>query len=73
MILGKGGMVAVPEGCGTSTNSDRQTPSPGITDVLLLQLALTHDPALNTWFEPPQARQELDPGPEQLEQLESQA
>jgi len=73
VMLGKGGRVVVPEGCGTSTSSDRQTPSPGITEVLPLQLALTHDPPLNTWFEPPQARQELDPGPEQLEQLGSQA
>ena len=73
VMVGKGGTVAVPDGCGTTTSSDRQTPSPGTTEVLLLQLALTHDPPLNTWFESPQARQELDPGPEQLEQLVSQA
>lgn len=73
VMVGKGGTVAVPEGCGTTTSSDRQTPNPGITVVLPLQLALTHDPLLNTWFEFPQARQELDPEPEQLEQLESQA
>jgi hypothetical protein len=72
VILGKGGRDAVPEDCGTATNSDRHAPSPGTTDVLLPQFALTHDPLLSTWFEPPQARQELDPGPEQLEQLESQ-
>jgi hypothetical protein len=72
VMVGKGVIVAVPEGDGTTTSSDRQTPSPGTSDVLL-QLALTHDPRLNTWFEPPQARQEVGSGPEQLEQLESQA
>lgn len=71
VILGKG--EAVPDESGTVTRSDRQTPSPVTTDVLLLQLASTHEPPFNTSFEPPQARQELDPGPEQLEQLESQA
>ena len=73
VMVGKGVIVAVPEGSGTTTSSDRQTPSPGTSEVLLLQLALTHDPRLNTWFEPPQARQEVGSGPEQLEQLESQA
>lgn len=72
VILGKGATVPVPEGWGTITSSDRQTPIPGITLVLLLQFAPTHEPSLNTWLEFPQARQELDPGPEQLEQLESQ-
>ena len=48
VILGKGGTVPVPEGDGTMTSSDRQTPSPGTTEVVLLQLALTHDPPLNT-------------------------
>ena len=73
MVVGKGGTVAVPEGCGTTTRSERQTPSLGTTEVLLLQLALTHDPPFNTWFKSPQARQELEPEPEQLEQLVSQA
>jgi len=74
VIVGKGGTFPVPDGSGTTTSSDRQTPIPGTTTVLLLQLASTHEPALNTLlFESPQARQELDPGPEQLVQLESQA
>ena len=74
VILGKGGTFAVPDGSGTTTSSDRQTPIPGTTDVLLLQLASTQEPPLNTLlFESPQARQEPDPGPEQLAQLESQA
>ena len=74
VIVGKGGTLAVPDGSGTTTSSDRQTPIPGTIDVLLLQLAATHDPALNTLLlESPQARQEPDPGPEQLAQLESQA
>ena len=74
VILGRGGTFAVPDGSGTTTRSDRQTPIPGTTDVLLLQLASTQEPPFNTLlFESPQARQELDPGPEQLAQLESQA
>ena len=74
VMVGKGGTLAVPEGSGTTTSSDRQTPIRGTTDVLLLQFASTHEPPLNTLlFESPQARQELGPGPEQLEQLESQA
>jgi hypothetical protein len=74
VIVGKGGTLAVPEGSGTTTSSDRHTPIPVTTDVLLLQLASTHEPPLNTLlFESPQARQELGPAPEQLEQLESQA
>ena len=74
VMVGRGGTSDVPDGSGTITRSDRQTPIPGATDVLLLQLASTHEPPLNTLlFESPQARQELGPGPEQLEQLESQA
>jgi len=74
VMVGNGGTLAVPDGSGTTTSSDRQTPIPGTTDVLLLQLEATHEPPLNTLlFESPQARHELDPGPEQLEQLESQA
>ena len=74
VMLGKGGTFAVPDGSGTTTSSDKQTPIPGTTDVLLLQLASTHEPLRKTLlFESPQARQELAPGPEQLEQLESQA
>ena len=74
VILGKGGTLAVPDGLGTTTSSDKQMPIPGTTDVLLSQLAPTHEPPLNTLlFESPQARQELDVGPEQLEQLESQS
>ena len=74
VILGKGGTLAVPDGSGTATSSDRQTPIPGTTEVLLWQFASTHEPPLNTLlFESPQARQELGPEPVQLEQLESQA
>lgn len=72
LMLGKGGTFPVPDGSGTTTRSDRQTPIPGTIDVLLLQLASTHEPPLNTLFEPLQAIQELDPEPEQLAQLESQ-
>jgi len=69
VIDGKGG--AVPDGVGTCTSSERQTPSPATTFDGPAQLAATHEPARNTWLELEHAWQLLGPGPEQLEQLES--
>jgi len=65
--------AALPETVGTATSSERQTPRPGMTLEALLQFAETHVPARRTCVELAQARQRLAPGPEQLEQLESQA
>jgi len=72
MPEGNGVPGLVPEGCGTMTKSERQTPRPGTMLVELLQLALTQLPLRNTWLELEQARQLLGPDPEQLEQLLSQ-
>jgi hypothetical protein len=63
--------VAVTEG--TVTRSERHTPRPEITVVLLVHLASTQVPALRTWFELEQARHPLGPDDEQLEQLLSHA
>ncbi|KAG6888917.1 hypothetical protein C0992_007104 [Termitomyces sp. T32_za158] len=62
----------VPVVVGTCTKSERQTPRPATTLDVPPQFAVIHDPERNTWLELEQARQLLDPGPEQLEQLESQ-
>lgn len=70
-MLGRGGAPDVPEGEET-TRSERQTPSPATTLEVDEQLAATHDPATRTCVELEHARQLLGPGPEQLEQLESQ-
>jgi hypothetical protein len=64
--------VLVPLGLGTTTNSDKHTPKPGTTLVEPSQLAETHWPWRSTLVELEHARQLLDPGPEQLEQVESQ-
>lgn len=57
---------------GTVTRSEKHTPSPGTTPVLLVQLAATQAPLFKTLFESEHARHKLAPLPEQLEQLESQ-
>lgn len=72
VIEGSGGADVVPEGCGTVTSSDRQTPSPGMTvEEPLPQFAATQEPLRRTWDELEHARQLLGPAPEQLEQEES--
>jgi hypothetical protein len=69
---GRGAGVLVPEALGPTTSSDKQTPSPAITLEVPLQFAETQDPARKTWVELEHAKQLPAPGPEQLEQLESQ-
>lgn len=69
---GNGVPGLVPDACGTTTSSERQTPRPGTTPEELLQLAATQLPPRKTWLELEQARQLLGPDPEQLEQLVSQ-
>jgi hypothetical protein len=72
VTVGSGTGVLVPLGLGTTTNSDKHTPKPGTTLVEPSQLAETHWPWRSTLVELEHARQLLDPGPEQLEQVESQ-
>lgn len=69
---GRGVAELVPDACGTTTRSERQTPRPGMTLDDPLQLAETQLPARRTWVELEHAKQLLGPDPEQLEQLESQ-
>ena len=64
--------VVVVAEFGTCTNSERQTPKPGTTFDDPVQFADTHDPARRTCVGSEHAKQLLEPGPEQLEQLESQ-
>jgi hypothetical protein len=68
---GNGVPGLVPEGAGTMTNSERQTPKPVTTLEELLQLAATQLPPRSTWLELEHARQLVGPDPEQLEQLVS--
>lgn len=70
VMVGKGAPLPVP--LGTTTRSERHTPSPGMTLDDPLQFADTHDPPRSTCVALAQARQLDEPGPEQLEQLESQ-
>lgn len=71
VMVGSGVPDLVLEGDRT-TRSERQSPSPGMTLALPLQLAETQVPPRRTWLELEQARQLLGPAPVQLEQLESQ-
>lgn len=62
----------MPEGWGTITSSERQTPSPEMTvEEPLPQFAATQEPLRRTCEELEHARQLLGPAPEQLEQEES--
>ncbi len=63
--------MPVPEGWGTETRAERQTPKPGRTVVLPLQFAATHRPARRTCVLSEHARQEDGPAAEQLEHVES--
>lgn len=69
---GSGGSDFVLELDGTSTRLERQRLRPGMTLEESPQFAETHVPPLSSWLELEHARQLLGPGPEQLEQLESQ-
>ncbi|KAF4614421.1 hypothetical protein D9613_003336 [Agrocybe pediades] len=71
--VGKGTELAVPDALGTTTNSERHTPNPGMTSDDPLQFADTHDPARRTCVELEHERHCDGPDPVQLEQLESQA
>lgn len=71
VIVGSGEAELVVDAGGTTTRSERQRPSPGITLEPPLQLAETHVPPRRTWLELEHARQLLGPAPEQLEQLAS--
>jgi len=72
VMLGRGGDVPVPDADGTTTRSDKQAPSPGMTVVFCWQVAATQVPPRKTWLVLEHARQLLGPWPEQDEQLESQ-
>ena len=67
---GSGAAVPVPDGAAIAS-SERQTPRPGTTLELDWQFAATQAPLRRTCVALEHARQLLDPGPEQLEQLES--
>ena len=69
VIVGSG--LPVEDAGGTTTKSERQSPSPDTTEVELLQLDATQVPLRSTWLLLAQARQLLGPDPEQLEQLAS--
>ena len=71
LIEGRGGWVFVPEGLGTSTRSDRQSPSPCTTLEEPLHVVETQLPPRRICVELEHAKQLLGPAPEQLEQLES--
>lgn len=71
VMLGRGGDVPVPDAGGTTTRSDKQAPSPGMTVVFCWQVAATQVPSRKTWLLLEHARQLLGPCPEQDEQLES--
>ena len=70
VTVGSGADVPVPDG-EEITSSERQAPKPGTTLEPDWQFAATHAPLRRTCVALEHARQLLDPGPEQLEQLES--